>query len=298
MAGLNAGYVDVHHHFAPPSWLKVVNDGFPYYGGVWEGWSTEGALAKMDAAGIQTSMLSITTPGLTLNHDPATARRFTRECNEYAARMATDHPGRFGSFVALPLPDIEGSLTELAYGLDTLKAAGVSLFTSYGNTWLGDPPFAPLFEELNRRKAIVFVHPDRARVLRKPASRSFANPLIEYAAGIRHGRLRNVIFSGSVRRYPDARIIWSHAGGAMPFLAWRFKREGERPNLRGAVPDGFLPDAQRFYYMIPPRPRTPPQCPPCWSWFRARRFYLERTTPMLRRPKPSQDCTPAVRVFR
>jgi predicted TIM-barrel fold metal-dependent hydrolase len=243
---LNGRYIDVHHHFAPPVWLKVVNDQFPDFSGAWKGWSTESALEQMDAGGVQKSMLSITTPGLTLNHDLQTARRFTRECNEYAAQMVAEHPGRFDSFISLPLPDIDGGLAEVAYGLDTLKAAGVGLFTSYGNTWLGDPMFDPLFEELNRRKAVVYVHPTAAPCCANLVP-GFRDALIEYAADTTRA-IANVVFGGSARRYPDVRIIWSHAGGTMPYLAWRFKREGERANWKAAVPNGFLPEAQRFYY--------------------------------------------------
>jgi 6-methylsalicylate decarboxylase len=240
------GRIDVHHHYAPPNWLAQVNQHFPDVAGIWKGWSTERALEQMDRGGVQKSMLSMTTPGLTFSADPAATRRLTRECNEYAAQMAAAHPGRFGIFVALPLPDIQASLAEVAYGLDTLKAAGVGLFTSYGNKWLGDPVYAPLFEELNRRRAIVFVHPT-SNACCADLLPGITDADIEYAADTTRAITR-MIFSGSSRRYPNMRIIWSHAGGAMPYLDWRFEREAKKAVFKDVLPNGFLPEAQRFYY--------------------------------------------------
>ena len=250
------GRIDVHHHFAPPSWLKFVNEQYPALAGIWKTWSTEGALAQMERGGVQKSMLSITTPGLTFKHDVATVRRYTREWNEYAAHMAADHPGRFGSFVGLPMPDIEGSLTEIAYGLDTLKASGVGLFSSYGNKWLGDPVFAPLFAELNRRKAIVFVHPTTNACCGDLVP-GIVDADIEYAADTTRA-IANLILSGSARRYPDMKIIWSHAGGALPYLDYRFEREGRRAMFKDATPNGFLPEAQRFFYDTAQTPTAAP----------------------------------------
>lgn len=240
------GRIDVHHHFAPPNWLKFVNEQFPDVAGIWRNWSTASALEQMDRGGVQKSMLSITTPGLTFKQDVPTVRRFTRECNEYAARMSADHPGRFGVFVALPLPDIQGSLAEIAYGLDTMKAAGVGLFTSYGNKWLGDPVFAPVFEELNRRKAVIFVHP-ASNACCANLIPGITDADIEYAADTTRA-IANVVFTGTGRKYPNVKIIWSHAGGAMPYLDWRFEREGKRGTWKDAMPNGFLPEVQKFYY--------------------------------------------------
>ena len=148
--------IDIHHHVAPPKYIEEMR---ALLQPPTINWTPEKTLADMDEAGVATSITSITTPGVWIG-DNAQGRRVARECNDYSAKLAADHPGRFGMFAALPLPDIEGSLREIEHGLDMLKADGIVLFTSYRDKWLGDPAFEPVMEELNRRKALVFTHPE------------------------------------------------------------------------------------------------------------------------------------------
>src|SRR5262249_43437196 len=130
--------IDVHHHITPPpflAFLKTVGQGTPV------AWTLEKSLEDMDRGGTTTGITSITSPGIWFG-DVAGVRKVARDCNEYAAKIAVDHPGRFGIFATLPLPDIEGSVRETEYALDTLKADGVCMWTNYtGNKWLGDPIF-------------------------------------------------------------------------------------------------------------------------------------------------------------
>ena len=237
--------IDVHYHYAPPVWLTAAKAVSPAGQQVWDTWSTQRAVSDLDQSGVAKALLSISSPGLFFG-DAAAADRLARACNEYAATMVAEHPGRFGTFLALPLPDIEASLREVAYGFDTLKADGVGLFTSYGGKLLGDPVFAPLFEELDRRKAVIFVHPTSPACCANLVP-GIADANIEYATDTTRAIVR-MIFSGSSRRYPNIRMIWSHAGGTLPFLDFRFIREAALDRYKTLLPDGFLFEARRFYY--------------------------------------------------
>ena len=237
--------IDVHYHFAPPAWLGAVNAVSPAGQQVWNPWSVQRAVEDLDKSGVQTAVLSISSPGLFFG-DAAAAGRLARACNEYAATMVADHPRRFGTFLALPLPDMEATLREVAYGLDTLKADGVGMFTSYGGKLLGDPIFAPLFDELDRRRAVVFVHPTSPACCANLVP-GIADANIEYATDTTRAIVR-MIFSGSSRRYRNIRMIWSHAGGTLPFLDFRFIREAGLERYKTVLPEGFLPEVRRFYF--------------------------------------------------
>ena len=159
--------IDVHHHFTPQvyaDFLKAHNRAVGF-----GSWTLEADLADMDKSGTQVAMLSITTPGF--GQGPVDEiRKTVRDCNEAAAKLKLAHPGRFGSFAALPLTDVDGSLREIEYALDTLKAEGIGLFSNYGDKWLGHPSFAPVYEELNRRKAVVVRSSNCRKLLHQSAS--------------------------------------------------------------------------------------------------------------------------------
>ena len=149
--------IDVHHHLFPPPFLAQLFEHQHYLSrGVAAHWTPQVSLDDMDEAGVATAITSITAPGFSIVKADL-LRHITRECNEYGARMALDHPGRFGLFASLPLPDVVGSLKEIEHALNILKADGIGLLTSYNNQWLGDPAFVPVMDELNRRRAIVYV---------------------------------------------------------------------------------------------------------------------------------------------
>jgi len=175
--------IDIHQHFVSPSFLAFLgarNAVSPVPGfAAWKDFSPPRAVETLDRVGTQTAMLSITAPGVWFG-DAQEARTLAREMNEYAAaKMVSDHKGRFGLFAVLPLPDVQGSLQEIGYALDTLKADGVGILTSYGNAWLGDPQFAPVLEELHRRKAVVYTHPTDAQCCQGLIPR-VNNQLLEY----------------------------------------------------------------------------------------------------------------------
>ncbi len=237
--------VDVHHHLSPPTYVTASNE-IGFGEAPMKNWTIEKSLADMDKAGTATAVLSVTTPGVN-PVKPDAARRLCRESNEYAAKLVADYPGRFGSFAMLPLTDAEGSLREIAYALDTLKADGVALMTSYGDKWLGDPLFPPVMAELNRRKALVYTHPTVANCCENLV-RTQQPVMIEFGADTTR-TIADIVFSGNAQKFRDIRWIFSHAGGAMPFLIERFVRNPLLdPKARPAVPDGTLAELKRFYY--------------------------------------------------
>jgi 6-methylsalicylate decarboxylase len=236
--------IDVHHHLSPPAYVEELAP-MNRLTRPTLGWSPARAIEQMDKGGVAVSITSITTPGLWFgSHSPA--RRLARACNDYAAKVVSDHPRRFGMFVNVSLPDIDGTLKEIEYGLDTLNADGVALFTSYGDKWLGDPAFNPVFEELNRRKAVVYTHPTTANCCTNVLS-TLADSAIEYGTDTTRA-IANMVFGGASSRYPDIRLIWSHGGGTMPFLIDRFINNMKLPANRQKFPNGFMPEALRFFY--------------------------------------------------
>lgn len=236
--------IDVHHHITPPQRLADMRAR-----GVGErptlDWTLEKSLAMMEAGGVATAMISI--PNI-YQGDRAVIRGLARHCNEHAARIAADRKGRFGLFACLPLPDVEGALAEIAYAFDTLEADGVGIMTSYEGKYLGDPLFAPVMDELNRRKAVTFVHPLAADCCRGILP-IITDATIEYEADTVRA-IASVLYSGTARRCPDIRFIFSHGGGALPSLIERFVLLPRmRPDLGAVVPD---PEAavRRFHYDI------------------------------------------------
>ncbi|MEO5741170.1 MAG: amidohydrolase family protein, partial [Vicinamibacterales bacterium] len=234
--------IDIHHHFAPPAWIAEVK-GRPLLQTANANWTPAQSIEDMDRGGVAAAVVSITNPGLWFG-DATVTRRLARACNEYGAQLVQDHPTRFGLFAAMPLPDVDATLKEIEYACDTLKSDGVALLTSYGDTWLGNPAYRPVMEELNRRKAVVHVHPTAANCCRN-LEYGAAPGSIEYGTDTTRAII-GVTFSGDAARFPDIRFIWSHAGGSAPFLAGRI--EGGSRNLTDRMPNGFMHEAKKFYY--------------------------------------------------
>jgi predicted TIM-barrel fold metal-dependent hydrolase len=223
---------------------------------VWSGWSVSRAVEDMDRDGVDRSITSITIPGVWFG-DNGSARRLARECNDFAAKLRSDYPDRFGIFGVLPLPDIDGSLAEIAYVMDTLKADGIGLLTSYGDKWLGDPAFEPVFAELNRRKALIYTHPIVANCCRNLVP-GLPPSVIEYGTDTSRA-IAGIIFGGTAKRYPDMRIIFSHAGGTLPFLVERLVVLARAPEASQQLPSGGpLAALRSFYYDTAQASMAPP----------------------------------------
>ena len=236
--------IDVHHHHTPPPYVAAVTSrNIP---GPVRDWTPEKSLADMDKGGVATAMSSITTPALRFLDDPG-ARKLARECNEYTAKLVADGKGRFGMFAVMPMPYVEATLQEIAYALDTLKADGIGLLTSYGDKWLGDPAFAPVMEELNRRKAVVYTHPTTANCCGNLIP-DVPESIIEWGTDTTR-TIASIVFGGTAARCRDITFIFSHGGGTMPFLAERFAGLPlANKSLAPRVPYGVAYELRRFYY--------------------------------------------------
>jgi predicted TIM-barrel fold metal-dependent hydrolase len=252
-----AGRVDFHHHFGPPKWSAFLASKSVLHPS-WNNWTPALAVEELDRAGVTTAMTSITYPGIWLGENvvPIEATRtMARDCNDYGAKMVSDHPGRFGLFAVLPLPDVEGSLREIEYAFDTLKADGVGLLTSYGDKWLGDPVFVPVFEELNRRRAVVFTHANVPSCCTRGGSGAqrylvpgVNNNVIEYGTDTTRAIMSLVVVNAN-DRYPNIRFTFSHAGGTMPFLIERILGRTEMASLTDPTrPNARLNQLRKFYY--------------------------------------------------
>jgi predicted TIM-barrel fold metal-dependent hydrolase len=238
--------IDVHHHVVPPMWVEAVKkaklDNPPMIG-----WAPEHSLEDMDKAGTTTAMLSPMPPQVSFLPAPV-ATSIARASNEWTRKLANEHPGRFGVFAMLPMPNIDDSLTEIAYAFDTLKADGVGLMTNYDNKWLGDDVFAPVFEELNRRKAVVYTHPisPSCCVNVLPGVPDY---IVEWGADTTR-TIVSLIFTGASMKYPDINFIFSHGGGALTAEAERQRIQIlMAPPYKGKFTREMVDhELSRFYY--------------------------------------------------
>ena len=238
--------IDVHHHFFPPGWLEHMQQRPPGPSPVMREWTTARVLEHMDKSGVATAIASLSPWGVAFA-EAAQLPKLTRVCNDYAAQMIRDHPGRFGLFAAMPLPDIDASLKEIAYALDTLKADGVGLMTSYGDKWPGDPVFAPVFEELDRRQAVVYFHPTTAACCGNLIPGLNPAPL-EWPFDTARA-VASLLFNGSLVRFPKIRCIFSHAGGALPALSGRITNMSKsNKDLGKFAPQGIPAEFAKLHF--------------------------------------------------
>ncbi|TRO58270.1 amidohydrolase family protein [Streptomyces sp. IB201691-2A2] len=218
---MSSGLIDVHAHLLPDFYVQqatAAGHAHPDGMGGWPTWSVQAHLDLMDRNGIDTAMLSMSSPGVHFGDDDA-ARLLARRVNEYTAELTRDHPGRFGNFVSLPLPDVDGSLEEIAFAFDELGADGVALLTHTHGVYLGDQRLDPVFAELDRRRAVVFLHPT-SPVCWEQSALGRPRPMVEYIFDTARA-VTDLVMAGVLTRHPNMQVIVPHGGGAVPVLADR-----------------------------------------------------------------------------
>jgi predicted TIM-barrel fold metal-dependent hydrolase len=242
-----SGRIDVHHHVLPDFYIKAQRSagitGTAYRG--FPEWTPEHSLAVMEREGIATSILSFTSPGIWFG-DIKQTKFLAEQCNDYLAELSAGYPCQFGAFAFLPLPDIDAALAETARVFDELKLDGITLLTSVNDKYIGHPDFEPLYVELNRRKAVVFIHP-----CYPPGTEGdgwdIPRMLIDYPFETTRVAV-NLIFQGVMERYPNIRFILSHSGGTLPFLAHRVAVFDKSTPFQDNYPDGALSYIKRFWF--------------------------------------------------
>jgi len=240
--------IDTHHHMASPRSLGPLQDVGLIMKHDAEAMNAARAIEDMDKGGVTLAVNSTPAPPRFCIENAERAAAWARDNNEYLAQLARDHPGRFGMFAALPMPHVDATLKEIEYGLDVLKADGVYLMTSYADHWLGDRVFAPVFAELQRRKALVYTHPHSPYCCTLPLKEIvMPDAMIEYGTDTTRA-IANMVFTGTAQRCSDVKIIWSHAGGTMPFLIYRFLKTAGIPANQKHFPNGIVAELKKFYY--------------------------------------------------
>ena len=245
--------IDVHHHVMPPRYVEIVGAERVYRQSAGKvppqlaGWSPGRAIEELDRSGVATAINSLSSPG-TWFGDVAKGRRVSREVNDYSAQVARDYPGRFGVFASLPLPDVDGSLREIEYAYDVLKADGVVLMTSYDNRWPGEKEFAPVFDELNRRKAVVFFHPCTPGCCQGLIT-NVSDSAIEFLFDTVR-TVTSLLYSGTLSRCAETRFIFCHNGSAVPLLKDRICSQWGRNKelFSRLVPNGPEHELHKLFY--------------------------------------------------
>lgn len=239
-----ADRIDVHTHVIPPFWAESLDD----HGGDPSGWtvpqwSPDAHLKLMDDNQIATSVLSLTAPSV-VGWKGRERCEMARRVNEYVAELAASHPGRFGNFATVPLPDVENAIAEAGYALDHLNADGIVVLTNYAGAYLGDRQYAPLWEAMNARGAVVFIHPGHPQMANLDG---VPGPLVDYPFDTTRNAV-HMVFNSVLDNYPKVKFIISHAGGFVPYSVLRFCYARTLLEPTGPSADDLLAKFKLFYY--------------------------------------------------
>lgn len=237
--------IDVHHHFFAPEYLAAMGEAAqrPQV----RDWTLARTVEEMDMHDVGTAMLSLCPPGIHHGGGEET-RKLARTINDHAAALRTERPDRFGHFASVPMPDVGDTLAEIEYALDTLGADGVQLMTSYGDRWPGHPDFDPVFDELNRRKALAFVHPLSPDCCANLID--WVPPMLAEWPQDTTRCVFSLLFSGTLARCPDIRFIFCHAGASVPILAGRAIVAGLHHVFADRLPNGLDHELKRLHYDV------------------------------------------------
>jgi predicted TIM-barrel fold metal-dependent hydrolase len=246
----NTNRIDVHHHFLPPEFIAELDrQGRDWTGGpIIPEWNVSMARDVMERHGIAAAVGSVV-PYMYWG-DAAAAARWARHCNEFMAGIVRNDPQHFGAFAALPVPDTQGACREVEYALDVLKLDGVQLWSSSGGVYPGDPSLEELFQELNERAAIVHIHPHTMPPGSDIPKVSIPHGTLEFLFDTTRC-ITNLLYSGTLERYPSIRYIVAHAGGTVPYVAWRVAASTQLEVMQGRFSGGLqgaLQQLQRLYY--------------------------------------------------
>lgn len=245
--------IDFQHHIIPPRYLaeereRILGPAARHLVSRLEKWTPQASLEAMDEGGIRTAVVSVPPPGIWFGDAPA-ARRLARECNDFAARMAADHKGRFAFLGAIPLPDVDGALSEIDYARRVLKCVGFALMSNYDSRWLGDTAFAPVFEALNRAGSLVYVHPTVSSRCADMIP-GIVPPTVEFPFDTTRAIL-SLLVSGTLNRSDNIRFVFAHAGGALPMLAQRIASGMKaRGDMQAAIPHGAMHEFRKLYFDV------------------------------------------------
>ncbi len=231
--------IDIHQHVVPPFWADYLRE-HPSPHRLPQ-WSPDEALASMDRQGIAKAYLSLSVPGV-LAWPAGERAEVARQVNGYTADLVAQHPARFGNLATLPLPDVDAAIAEAEYAFEVQGVDGVIVLTNYGDRYLGDPVFEPLWAELDRRAAVVLVHPDSTSL---PNLDGIPASMVDFPFASTRTAV-DMVFKGVLDRHPNVRVVLSHAGGFLPYAAERFVRGGAAlPGMPGR--DHLMAAFRRFY---------------------------------------------------
>ena len=243
------GYIDVHQHAVFETYRNALESiGVKRSGiGAFPDWSPAKTLALMDESDIDAAVVSIASPAIYYG-DIEFTRKLARQCNDDFAKLASDYPRRFGAVGLVPLPDVEAASRELEYALDRLKLDGILLLTHIAGRYLGHPAYDEFFAELDRRSALVVLHPVRPPIANLPEA-SYPDGYTELVFDTTRA-ITNMLWNGALHKYPRIRYLMPHGGGVAPFLLFRLAGMDDNPQVRERLPDGVAAHFRRFYYDV------------------------------------------------